>query len=187
MGDKWIELHGYVTRFLEAQRNFSSPPPTLIKFKAVSKRFPAWLEHALRLARARGYFTLYPSPDTAKTLAVVHNELFHLPEEYEKDDIEDDEDSEKKSKADEPTEVKLSAGALLDSLPEYGGLQPFNDLPLLSWEGKKMTLNQIDESAADYTLVFKRTVGGCKEGEHQVAAHKYAADLFCLPGFHDVL
>lgn len=186
LGDKWMELHGFVTRFLEAQRNFTSPPPTLVRMKSVSKRFPSWLEHALRLSRARGYFTLYPSPDTAKNIAAVHNELFHPPEEYENDDEVGELEADG-AKVNAPTEVKLSSGPLLDNLPHGGGLVPVNDLPLLTWDGRKSTLAQIDESAGDYTLMFKRTIGNCREGENQVVAHKYAADLFCRSGFPDTL
>ncbi|KAJ4414477.1 hypothetical protein N0V85_003128 [Neurospora sp. IMI 360204] len=88
-GQKWTELNKLVSKSLEfvhqqqqAATTSSNPALAFFAQKQISKHYPSWLEHALRLARARGYFTLYPSPQTARNLATVHNELYRAPEEY---------------------------------------------------------------------------------------------------------
>ncbi|MCP5922245.1 hypothetical protein NL350_28285, partial [Klebsiella pneumoniae] len=63
MGDKWVELHGYVSRILERQQTKKDTPAFLAK-KHATKKHPAWLEYVLQLSRLRGYLTLYPSPET---------------------------------------------------------------------------------------------------------------------------
>ena len=68
MGDKWAELHDFVSRSLEAQQRLDSTP-ALLSEKLVSTQHPSWLEHALRLSRLRGYWTVYPGEETAKSLA----------------------------------------------------------------------------------------------------------------------
>ncbi len=73
LGERWVELHGFVAKLLEA-RNKLPQPPKLLGQKLVSKAFPSWLEHALRLCRARGYWTLYPSQPTSSFVASVHRE-----------------------------------------------------------------------------------------------------------------
>ena len=169
-GEKWAELHGLVSQLLQIQRNFQTPPEMLAQ-KLVSKKFPSWLEHALRLSRARGYWTLYPSQKTATNLATVHNELYNAPEAYEKEMPQD---------ADNVQEITLARGGFLDSLPDGGTLAPFNDLPLLSWNGKQTNLKQINDDALSFATEFKRSVGGCTaERTTETLPDKSARDLFC--------
>lgn len=169
-GDKWVELHGFVSQLLEIQRNLPTPPEMLAQ-KLVSKKFPSWLEHALRLSRVRGYWTLYPSQITATNLATVHNELYNAPEEYEKEISQDTESS---------NEITLARGGLLDSLPDGGTLMPFHDLPLLSWSGKPTKLKQMNDDALSFATEFKRSVGGCTtERTTGSLPDKSARDLFC--------
>jgi len=44
MGEKWIELHGYVSQLLEKQQTLAVKPDMLVQ-KHVSKKYPSWLEH----------------------------------------------------------------------------------------------------------------------------------------------
>lgn len=165
-GEKWAELHGFVSQTLEAQHTASSPLQILTE-KSVSKDYPAWLEHVLRLCRAQGYWTMYPSPQLAANLATIHHELYHRPEEYENDDVlarHDDED-----------EIIIHKASLLDSLPNGGVLQRFQEMPLLTWEGTKTTIQELDETAVAYATQFRNTVGGC-EG---IKMPQTAGYLFC--------
>jgi len=171
LGEKWVELHGFVSKSLEAQ-SVLKPPPSLLSEKLVSKKYPAWLEHALRLARIRGYWTLYPSQLTASVVAAVHNDLYKPPEEYQEEAVV--------GKKDRDTEVHLESMSFLDSLPKKGGFPPFQELPLLSWDGERKDLQDFDRQAAEYATNFRRSVGGCgHESLHESAPDPAAQDLFC--------
>jgi hypothetical protein len=83
-GEKWVELHGFVTQILDKQ-HASSQSPALLAHKEISKKYPSWLEYILQLSRLRGYYTVYPGPETASVVMGVHNDLPELPEEYDGD------------------------------------------------------------------------------------------------------
>ncbi|KAK6220180.1 hypothetical protein QIS74_05682 [Colletotrichum tabaci] len=178
-GDRWIELHGLVSEVDALQHaRGSQPPPELVTEKVVSKRFPSWLEHVLRLSRLRGYFTLYPSAETAATLATVHRELYQAPEEYQKEGGE-------RRKTAGLSESAVDFGTLiqtLDTLPNNGSLLPANDLPLLSWEGDGTSLRHVYQMAVEYMFRWREQVGGCsKEAAGSDHIDGSAKDLFCTP------
>lgn len=152
-GEKWAELHGFVSQTLEAQHAASSPLALLAE-KSVSKDYPAWMEHVLRLCRAQGYWTIYPSPQLAANLATVHHELYQRPEEYENDGV--------LSKNNDDDEIIIHKASLLDSLPNHGVLPRFQEMPLLTWEGSKTTVQELDEAAVAYATRFRNSVGGCE-------------------------
>lgn len=166
-GEKWTELHGFVSQSLEMQHS-SSSLPALLAQKSVSKEYPAWMEHILRLCRARGYFTLYPDPKLATNLAIIHNELYQHPEEYDNDGLS--------AKHDDEDEMIIHQASLLDSLPNDGVLPRFLNMPLLSWDGTKTTPEDLDASAIAYASEFRRTVGGC-DGK---AESPSTSPLFCI-------
>ncbi|KAH6856542.1 hypothetical protein B0I37DRAFT_412460 [Chaetomium sp. MPI-CAGE-AT-0009] len=169
-GQKWIELHGLVSHLIDYEHK-TQPPPAFFANKLVTKRYPSWLEHALKLSRARGYWTLYPSEATARDLATVHNELYSAPEEYE---------TELGKEAPKDTELPVSGDTLFESLPA-GGLLPFNEMPLLLWDGRSTTLSDLDAAAASYTDEFRRVVGGCQAlTPEDLLAKKSMKDLFCM-------
>jgi len=170
-GQKWTEIHGYVSRLLDMQVS-QSPISGFFSDKLVSKQYPSWLEHVLKLSRARGYWTLYPSRITAETLAVTHNELYQAPEEYE-DDIG--------GKSSTSMEGTLSDGAFIDTLPSRGALLAFGDMPLLLWDGTSTFLDDLDSTAAEYTEEFRKAVGGCDLlTAQELLPRKSARDLFCM-------
>lgn len=164
-GEKWAELHGFVSQLLDVSQAASAA----LAQKAVSKEYPAWMEHSLRLCRARGYWSLYPSREMATSLATIHDELFQQPEEYEHDSLTKHEDED---------EVVIRRESVLDSLPSGGELLKFDDMPLLAWDAVGVSLEQLDEASVAYASDFKRTVGGCVV---DVAARPdpSARDLFC--------
>ncbi|KAH8879659.1 hypothetical protein GQ53DRAFT_755739 [Thozetella sp. PMI_491] len=170
MGDKWAELHSFVSRYIEARSRLYTIPP-FFQQKHVSKRYPSWLEHALKLARARGYWTLYPSERTASNLAAIHTDLYKAPEEY---------DGDLEMEQGPIAEVALASISLLDSLPDRGNLPTFDDLPLLKWDGDITTLEQLDGAAIEYVAEFRRAIGGCEElAPEDLMRHKSTKDLFC--------
>ncbi|CAN8102940.1 unnamed protein product [Discula destructiva] len=151
-GARWLELHGFVSRSLEAQ-HAAETPPALLSEKSVSKDHPAWLEHVLRLCRAQGYWTLYPSPQLAANLATVHNELYREPEEYENDG--------ERWKHNDGDEIIIHQQSLRESLSSQGTLPRFQAMPALKWDGTKTTVQELDDDAAAYSARFRNTVGGC--------------------------
>ncbi|KAH6631868.1 hypothetical protein F5144DRAFT_234156 [Chaetomium tenue] len=169
-GQKWVELHALVSHIIDYQQK-TQPPPAFFTDKLVSKRYPSWLEHALKLSRARGYWTLYPSEATARNLATVHNELYRAPEEYER---------ELGNEAPKSAELPAPGITLFESLPG-GGLLPFDEMPLLLWDGTATTLSHLDKAAATYTDEFRRAVGGCQAlAPDDLLAKKSMKDLFCM-------
>ena len=196
MGEKWIDLHRFVSRSLAAQRN-PDTTPALLANKLVSKKHPSWLEHALRLARLRGYYTLYPGEATAQSLATVHGELYNAPEEYAADDqgknqqfVADDATEEEveaaraRARGELESGLALTSSSLLDSLPDGSGeLRSLNRLPLLAWDGSTTDLAAVDEAAARYAALFREQVGGCPvatDVENLTTKDLLTQELFCV-------
>ncbi|KAI1386424.1 uncharacterized protein F4822DRAFT_316228 [Hypoxylon trugodes] len=190
LGEKWMELHDFVSRSLEAKQELE-PSPALLSEKVVSTQYPSWLEHALRLARARGYWMLYPGKDTAENLATVHSELNHMPEEYATrensrtvlaDDASEEEIENVRQKIRAGVEIPLAPVSLLDSLPNNGNLRPFGDLPIVSWDGQPVDFEELTAFSEKYSAEFKQKVGSCTESEDdQKQRESFSTqDLFCL-------
>lgn len=184
-GEKWVELHDFGAQSLVSQH--SLPTPTTLHEKLVSKTYPAWLEHVLKLVRARGYMTIYPNFNNEHSLATLHHELYAPPGEFA-DDIkaEIDEFGELtadpkihlSSKAKETTLIKTS---LLSILPFKGVLPDLDDMPLLAWNGEKTDLSDTVEHAVNFSQVFRREIGGCgKDSVVDTKKDMFAGDLFCL-------
>ncbi|KAF5022244.1 hypothetical protein F66182_5683 [Fusarium sp. NRRL 66182] len=181
MGDKWVELHGYVSRILEKQRARTETPAFLAK--STSKKHPAWLDYVLQLSLLRGYVTLYPGPETASTILGAHSDLPTTPEEY----LGEDEASES-GKADKATSRfdPASPVDMLATLPRQGDLLPLGDLPLVSWSGKPTSLEELEVSSRELTKKFRQEVGECPPTDAddedewgQPRRDKDAGDLFC--------
>ncbi|KAF3798500.1 hypothetical protein GCG54_00013241 [Colletotrichum gloeosporioides] len=179
-GEKWVELHGLVSQ-VDALKSSRAPEkiPEMVTTKEVSKMFPSWLEHVLRLSRLRGYFTVYPSAETGATVAKVHNELYRGPEEYE---MEADERKKLRANLAESMHTSESLVRTLDTLPNNGTLTPCKDLPMLGWEGDSMGLRDVYQRAVEYMFAWREVVGGCnaeaKQSDHIDGS---ARDLFCTP------
>lgn len=190
LGEKWMELHDFVSRSLEAKRN-SDPVPQLLTDKVVSTQYPSWLEHALRLARARGYWVLYPGEDTAMNLATVHSELHPIPEEYASqenskpllaEDASEEEIDNVRQKIRAGIEIPLAPVSLLDSLPNNGNLRAFSDLPILTWDGQAAEIEEINSLATKYATEFMEKVGRCdttSKEKQKVRENLSTQDLFC--------
>ncbi|KAI3400594.1 hypothetical protein diail_2797 [Diaporthe ilicicola] len=170
IGERWAELHGFVSQLLEAQHGLQSTPALLAE-KLISREYPSWLEHALRLCRARGYMTVYPGTDLAANLATTHGELYQKPEEYEND--------RSSTKHSDEDEVILRHGTLLDGLPNGEGLPQFNEMTLLSWDDNRVSLEGLNEESLKYAAGFRRTVGGCSTVQ-ATEPDPSAKDLFCV-------
>ncbi|KAH8680881.1 hypothetical protein BX600DRAFT_428857 [Xylariales sp. PMI_506] len=186
-GDKWAELHDLVSRSLEVQRN-ANPVPALLSEKVVSTRHPSWLEHALRLSRLRGYWTLYPGEQAGKSLVTVHEELHQTPEEYMEvdkptqlaDDASEDDIKHAMLKNKAGTENNVELLRSLQGLLEAGALRQLNELPLLAWDGEKTGFDKLVTVTTEYMAKFRETVGRCKPEEvKKTPVEIPVKDLFC--------
>lgn len=179
LGDKWVELHGYVSRVLEKQHS-ASASHELLAHKEISKKYPSWLEYALQLSRLRGYYTIYPGKETASTIMGVHNDLPEVPEEYqgdkdaEKDAMGDNIEDQATSLFDPESKIDMMA-----TLSQEGILPLIGDMKLLSWDGKETLLEELDYAAKDLSAQFRREVGQCSDDETERLPDKHARDLFC--------
>ncbi|KAN0096443.1 hypothetical protein V8E51_015248 [Hyaloscypha variabilis] len=181
-GEKWVELHDFIAQTLSLEHTSSTTPQK----KEVSKTYPSWLEHVLKLARARGYCTIYPNFEDADSLATLHNDLYQPPEEYE-GEIEA-EPAEGELTADpamhlslKHMETPLITKSLLSMLPFKGELPKMTDMPLLSWDGNPTTIVDLEQYAVQYSSVFRIEIGGCGEDMPDKVREDFTAgDLFCL-------
>ncbi|KAG9229149.1 hypothetical protein BJ875DRAFT_475684 [Amylocarpus encephaloides] len=185
-GDKWVELHDFVAHSLSSAHEL--PSPTTLNERSVSKTYPSWLEHVLKLARARGYWMLYPGVGSADSLATLHNELYHAPEEYAGVDVK--EESPKygdltadpdKHKLLEHKEASLITRPLGTILPSDGVLPTVGTMPLLDWAGEDIDVNEIELRATVFSAILRHEVGGCDQDvEEKPRVDFLASDLFCL-------
>lgn len=178
LGEKWVELHGYLSQLLE-KRHSGVGTPAFLATKEVSKKHPSWLEYVLQLSRLRGYVMLYPSQDTASAILGVHSDLYDEPEEYQgqnKEDVSEPGDEDQASELfDSGSQVDI-----LTTIPNRGTFQQLRELSLITWNGKPATTNELDKGAAQYASHFRMEVGECLEGHNKkVKVDKYARDLFC--------
>ncbi|KAL1967910.1 hypothetical protein VTN77DRAFT_2327 [Rasamsonia byssochlamydoides] len=195
-GDKWAEFHSFLSNRLLARRSSDEVPRT----KIISKKFPAFMENLLELIRARGYYMLYPSfPATqAFSLATVHNELYQPPEEFVFHDSPDSEPNDValdiEHKLTEDTVLELGSierpvskastlTTLLHKLPQH--LPDLSSLPLLSYNGEKLSDQEAEHEAREYARAFSADIGGCREIPPKGEGEKdlwSVEDIFCLSG-----
>jgi hypothetical protein len=184
-GDKWVELHDFVTNILLSQHKL--PTPATLNDKPISKTYPSWLEHILRLGRARGYLTIYPNFENQDGIATIHRDLYQPPEEYA-DEIKAQVSNSEELTADpaqhqilKQIEPKLLSTSLLNMLPSKGELPKIGDMPLVTWDGIRINMSDIGKTAVQYSTVFRREIGGCGEDNIEKARmDMMASDLFCL-------
>lgn len=179
-GDKWMELHGFISQVFERQDSLSETP-ALLAHKDVSKMYPSWLEYALQLSKARGYYTVYPGKETAGAILGSHNDIPDVPGEYEDDD-EAKIAAEGEGLEDQATDSfdALWTVNILETLP-LGGTLPFaTTVPVLTWDGKPTSIEDLHVDSVLFAAQFRAEVGSCEvESEAPNRRHKYAEDLFC--------
>ncbi|KAG4030578.1 hypothetical protein MFRU_011g00370 [Monilinia fructicola] len=178
-GDKWVELHDFVARMMFAQHTL--PPSATLGSSYVSKTYPAWLEYILKLARARGYLTLYPHFESWDSISTIHTDLYTPPEEYmdqsdESIDFTANPAEHLSLKHKEEPLVKSSLQTLLADLPvEVAEMQ------MIGWDGEEGINNaELQLKAREYSRVFRNEIGGCVVGvAEKERVLMLAGDLFC--------
>ena len=77
-GDKWTEVHSYLRHRLRAEQENQKKQK-----KIVGEHLPAWTEYVLEIMQARGWSMLYPaSSRNSEAMAIVHKDLWKVPEEF---------------------------------------------------------------------------------------------------------
>ena len=168
-GDKWVELHGFISGVQTSLQVLAENPKQLSK--KLSTRLPAWVEHLLELSRLRGYTTLYPGHATASSIISVHEDLFEPPEEFS------DETTTRKPKSQSAADSTID---VMKTLHKDGSLPNLLRLPVLSWDGQSSTKDELKKAAAKLLREFRTEVGQC----HDVNAalpkkDRFARDMFC--------
>jgi hypothetical protein len=178
-GDKWVEMHSFLSNHLVARRS-----PDVAREKIISKKFPAFMEYVLELMRVRGYYILYPSFSDMNGLASVHNELYQPPEEFTLVDSAEPSQAEDQNlelgSIERPVFQASTLTALLHKLPMV--LPDISSLPLLSYNGERLDSQMSAHEAREYARNFRTTVGGCETdviGDGEIDQLN-ADDLFCL-------
>lgn len=189
-GDKWAEIHSFLTNRLRAFRLQSAPVP---RPRTIHESLPSWLEYFLELMRARGYALHYPAgpADSAAAphyhaLVSVHNELYQPPEEMlaamaAKRDASDDTPPDTL-----PDDVDTSSSPFLTGSPAAALTPPLHlepalaadtplhqmlpfdadppelrALPALSHRGELVEEAGVEAAAREVTRKFRGTIGGC--------------------------
>ncbi|KAH7394858.1 hypothetical protein DE146DRAFT_658539 [Phaeosphaeria sp. MPI-PUGE-AT-0046c] len=191
-GDKWAELHSFLSnRVVKHQESTKS----VSRAKLVSATMPAWTEYMLEFMRARGYALLYPGR-MSEALVMVHNELYHVPEEFSPRPKELtsvatplDEDGPflrgdvAPSRPPNHAELPIipSSKALHLALPFDGDLPEIPHLPHLLYNGTIIQPVEVERTSQEYADTFRKEIGGCTipKGKHRKVVKGEARDLFC--------
>jgi hypothetical protein len=195
-GDKWAELHSFLGNRVAKHQVSSKVLPRL---KLVSESMPAWTEYMLEFMRARGYALLFPAK-MAEGLVTVHDEMYHLPEEFAavqpggsgKDDAIPVTD-EPFLRADTPSpnpqqqqhfETPIIPGSQLLhlALPFDGDLPELQHLPYMLHNGSIVHYSAASSAAHEYADAFRKEIGGCTvpRGKRRKVVKGEAGDLFCF-------
>nr|POE72090.1 hypothetical protein CFP56_11966 [Quercus suber] len=195
-GGKWASLHDFLSNRVLAVNSGKAQKPA----KLVSEKEPAWLEYLLELMRARGWAMLHP----AQSFATVHNELYHLPEEFattadtrkqNSAEVKKDPESlvarqEAFLTAEAPPKIEANIEhdvstlqPLHKFLPFDGVLPTLSDLPYVKHDGELLgDITDADALHESYAKSFRREIGACSEADvaHDRVEYVFRTDdLFC--------
>ena len=199
-GDKWTELHDFLRHRIRAEKEGKKKQET----KVVGEHLPAWTEYFLQLMRARGWSMLYPpSSQKMEPMAVVHKDLWQVPEEYSKEYEEslkarakvEEKAGEAPAAADSKVPlrgveahwkgsspyVSNSHQPLHAVLPFQGPEPGLRTLPYLLFDGTVVQQSEVAAHRDEYAEHFRERIGGCgkQEGKRKIMPGK-ASDLFCF-------
>ncbi|KAK4986187.1 hypothetical protein LTR50_005479 [Elasticomyces elasticus] len=201
-GDKWAELHDFLSNRVSVTRSVTGRNTAAKREKLISETQPGWMEYVLELMRARGWSLLYPAVSTAGSLVTVHNELLQTPEEFAPC-TKGEKNAAKGAGAppagegepfltadDPPTWVPRDEKATLRHtqplhalLPFDGALPEVGHLPLLSFSGDLLSSAESGALSSEYSTAFRKEAGGCDKWEARRRRKVFVgltADLFCL-------
>ena len=201
-GDKWAEFHSFLSNRFSVHSDSSKDSYA----KLVSKKYPAWMEYLLELARARGYAMLYPSfaSREASAIVTVHNDLYQSPEEFltpktTTSDLSDMDAADAfqagailtahPQHADALDSAEATTGLAASILPllfpEFSpsidssgafALPKLTDLRLLSFADGSLSGSEWLSQAESYAEEFALNLGGCKSNSVRTASSSWSTD-----------
>ena len=192
-GDRWVELHKFLSSRLSLDPELAQRPPSL---PTLSREFPAWLQPVLEMMQARGYYMMYPSfmLKEGSSAVTVHRELSQSPEEYMMGHTAESSDGRVDSSADQvltadqevallmKAEQRAFPASLTWPLTEAMARRdraPVTSIPLLSFSGERR------EWAVSWNLAWKAaeefavSVGGCASFNPEQESVSVSS-LFCM-------
>lgn len=170
-GDKWAEMHQYLSLRLMADPQLSS---VVEPDRLTDKQEATWVKLATEMMRAQGYVMLYPrASDNGSALAVLHTELQQPPEEQPDQEPAPTEvldlGTEKGALTAKVIESEFALGAralsraslltLLNS--DQSRVAPLHHIPLISHQGKPIDTRTLQAQAIAYARQLAVNVGGC--------------------------
>ncbi|CAI6342100.1 unnamed protein product [Periconia digitata] len=193
-GDKWAEFHSFVSNRVAKH---SQTPKGVAQSKVVSETLPSWTEYMLEFMRVRGYALLYPGASSTEALVTVHNELYHIPEEFlDAEPTRGDSDATKQVPDESFVRAKTPAAAvnypeppviprnrpLHQALPLQADLPEVSQMPFLLHTGEQIPHINASTAAEGYARKYREVIGGCKvtEGMRRKMVASSARDLFCF-------
>lgn len=201
-GDRWVEMHSFLTQRLLADPELVKRTPAS---PVLSHDYPAWLHFVLEMMQAKDYYMLYPRFIQKENEVIVtsHKELARMPEEYGEAEQDTREQSGEQSPgvlsegdvltADKEVkrllqqERRVSADSLVTSLHDMIRLEGqdragrMSDTPLISFYGEQMAATESVKDSWKFAAEFARDIAGCTS---QLVGEKDQApsieSLFCL-------
>lgn len=204
-GDKWVELHSFLSQRLMAdaelvRKTRASP--------VLSHEYPAWLHFILEMMQARDYYMLYPTftQQDSEVIATLHKEHVQHPEEYGEAGRKSQEipgepspgigSEEHILTADYEVrrllqqERRVSSNSLVTSLLDMNRseregrvIDQTSNIPLISFYGEQMAARESAKDSWKFAAEFARDVGGCSTSYTlEETAGKVASieSLFCF-------
>lgn len=191
-GEKWTELHSFLSHRLATARDSSSPTAP------ISSEYPAWLLYASELLRARNYYMLYPDvkPGGAP-LVNIHDDLYHPTDNLPAAELATENtpapvalsgkevltDAIERERSASPETIIRNTEGITSILLGTAGmttLPPFQSLPHLSYEGVLISSETSLTASQAFADRFSLDLGGCKGLEDRAPASAgMADDLFC--------
>ncbi|KAK5204092.1 hypothetical protein LTR41_010304 [Exophiala xenobiotica] len=198
-GDRWIELHSFVSRRLSVDVELSKRTASTPN---IAHEFPAWLQPMLEMMQARDYWMLYPNfvATQGSSAVTVHHELPGSPEEYLMDNLKKEQsfnldevhltedqtltandEIERLMRKEHRTDATSLVTPLLELMPLGLRQSTLGDaVPLISYKGEKIRWEDSGSLSWQFAKEFAETVGGCANYDPMKQESGNVESLFCL-------
>lgn len=196
-GDKWVELHSFLSHRLASGLSIAS---AALAPEAAANGHPVWLAYLLELAKARAYYMLYPIVKPGGSpLVTIHSESYQAPvvvfeskptgqtaDRPSVTDLLGDEVLTGYKEQERPTQLEPiirnteSIVSLLLTAAGNTTLPQLESLPLLSNDAVLVTPEAWERLSVSFADQFSLKFGGCKSLQDRAEASMWMADdLFC--------
>jgi len=201
-GDKWLELHTFLSHRLAADPQMTKSTASA---PTIAPDYPAWLHATLEMMRAKNYYMLYPAftQGNGSPVVTVHRELHRPAEEYDGDTTEVKSPAENAERvlasladshplladdemplpeAEKPVLADSFVSSLLERVSNGKPIERLVntlEIPLFSYSGSRMNLSDSQTESARFAEDLAHSVGGCTSW---APSERGAIEsFFCLP------